>query len=74
MGLYYFSRVGSQARTGRISAVFPVSLARYVNSTAINCSAAPRGISINGGASVMDSVTIDEGEDTVTTAPGACGI
>ena len=69
MRLYNFSRVGSHARTGRISAIFPEVLARNMNSTAVNCSAAPRSISINRGASVMDSVTINEGEHTVATGP-----
>ena len=64
MGLNYFSRVGCHARTGRIRAVFP---ARYMKSTAVNLSAAPRGVSIIGGASVMHSSSLDEGEDTVPT-------
>ena len=68
MRLHSFSRVGSQSRTGRISAIFPQVLARYVNSTAVNCSTAPWSISINSGASVMDSVGKDEGEYTVSTA------
>ena len=68
MGLYYFSRVGSHARTGRISAVFPQSLARYMNSITVHCSTAPWSISINRCASVTDSAIIDEGEDTVSTA------
>ena len=71
MRLHSFSRVGSQSRTGRISAIFPQVLARYVNSTAVNCSAAPRGVSINRGASVVDSVAKDEGEDTVATGTRA---
>ena len=57
-----------QARTGGVSAGLPQSLASNMNSIIVNCSAAPGGISINRGASVMDSVTIDEGEDTVTAA------
>ena len=67
MWLYDFSRIGSQSWTGRISAEFPV--ARYVNSTVVNCSAAPRGVSIKRGASVMDSVVKNEGEHTVATVP-----
>ena len=71
MWLYNFSRISSHSRTGRISAVFPEVLARYVNSTAVHCSAAPRGVSINRGASVVDSVAKDEGEDTVATGTRA---
>ena len=71
MWLYNFSRISSQSRTGRISAIFPEVLARYVNSTAVHCSAAPRGVSINRGASVVDSVAKDEGEDTVATGTRA---
>ena len=55
--------VSLQAWTGEVSAVFRGS--HYA--IKVYCSGAPRGLSVDGRASVALSSIVNEGEDTVAT-------